>query len=322
MDNKKGPYMVKDIKKMNQGTQVWGKFLIMEKNNRKTKDGRDVVNLRISDSSGEMDVVIWDNCQVGGVIETGKVIGLLGDIGSYNNRVQVTAKKVKVLEEDPASYMKTPAENLDDLKDKFDRIVSMVNDVYLKELINIIFSSDMKSIFFKAPAARKIHHNYSGGLLEHTVRVAELCIEAGKIYPQLNKDLLITGALLHDIGKIREYEIKVLPEYTASGRMVGHIVLGSEILDDALKKLAQSRPDMPEELKMMVKHMILSHHGSLEYGSPVKPLFPEALLLHMMDNLDAKLYVFMHKIDEEEETEGLFTSYDPFFEQYFFKYRY
>lgn len=314
--------MIKDIKKMGQGVQVWGKFLITEKNSRKTKDGREVINLKISDASGEIDVVVWDNCQIGGSIETGKVVGILGDTGSYNNRIQLTAKKLKVLNEDPAPYLRTPSVSIDNLKDRFDNIVGMVKDIYLKELLALIFTEEVREKFFKSPAARKIHHNYAGGLLEHTVRVAELCIEAGRIYPQLNLDLLITGALLHDIGKMKEYEIKIVPEYTVSGRLIGHIVLGHEMVEEALKELAERRPDMPEELKGMVKHMILSHHGNLEYGSPVKPLFPEAMLLHMMDNLDAKMYVFINKIDEEEEGEGFFTSYDPFFEQYFFKYRY
>ncbi|MBO8157961.1 HD domain-containing protein [Thermosyntropha sp.] len=320
--DKRGPYVVKDIKKMAQGAQVWGKFLITEKNNRKTKDGREVVNLRIGDSTGEIDVVVWENCQVGGVLQTGKVIGILGDVGSYNNRIQITAKKVKVLDEDPSSYLKTPSVSIEELVNRFEQMLKMVDDSYLKDLLDIIFTDDIKRAFFKAPAARKIHHNYAGGLLEHTIRVAELCIKAASIYPSLNRDLLITGALLHDIGKIEEYEMNVLPEYTVPGRMVGHIVLGHEILDEALKKLVMTRPDMPKELPIMLKHMILSHHGSLEYGSPVKPLFPEALLLHMMDNLDAKLYVFMNRIEEEEDEEGLFTSYDTFFEQYFFKYRY
>lgn len=320
--DKKGPYTIREIKKMGQGVQVWGKFLITEKNSRKTKDGREVINLKISDASGEIDVVIWENCQVGGVIEPGKVIGILGDTGSYNNRIQLTAKKLKVLDEDPSLYLRTPAVSIDDLKNRFDTMIAMVEDIYLRELLNLVFSEATREEFFKAPAARKIHHNYAGGLLEHTVRVAELCLEAGRIYPQLNLDLLVTGALLHDIGKMKEYAIKVVPEYTVRGRLIGHIVLGHEMVEEALKELRTRRPDMPEELQEMVKHMILSHHGSLEYGSPVKPLFPEAMLLHMMDNLDAKMYVFINKIDEEEEGEGLFTSYDPFFEQYFFKYRY
>lgn len=320
--DKKGPLKVKEIKGTNPGQQVFGKFLILGKIHKKTKDGKDMTYLKIGDPSGEMDAVVWDNCAVAGTNEVGTVIGLLGDIGVFNNHIQVTAKRINALDEDPLPYLKTPAISIEELVNRFENMLASIQDTYLLELIKGIFTPEMKEKFFRAPAAKKIHHNYIGGLLEHTVSVADLCRRAGGLYNGLNIDLLVVGAILHDIGKIAEYKIKVTPEYTVEGRMVGHIVMGAELVSAGINSLRANGQDFPAQLEWMLKHMILSHHGMLEFGSPVKPLFPEALLLHMMDNLDAKMFIFNNKIAEDEGEDQYFTNYDSFFDQYFFKYRY
>lgn len=320
--DKKGPFLIKEIKSLNQGSQLWGKYLVLEKLARKTKDGKDVMNLKVGDASGEIDVVVWENCNVAGEINIGAVIGLLGDLGTYNNRLQITGKRIKVMEEDVTPYLKGPALNIEVLVEKFNKLTDSISDRYILALLQNIFTPELKDAFIKAPAAKRVHHNYPGGLLEHTLQVAYICDMATKLYPELNRDLLIVGAILHDIGKVEEYEIAAVPEYTVSGRLVGHIVLGHEMVDKAIRLIRAQGQDFPDYLEMMIKHMILSHHGNLEYGSPVKPLFPEAFLLHMADNLDAKLFVFLNKIEEDESEDSQFTPYDSFFEQYFFKYRY
>ena len=140
--------------------------------------------------------------------------------------------------------------------------------------------------------------------------VTELCDRAAGLYPNINRDLMITGAILHDIGKIEEFQIGVLPDYTEIGKLVGHIVLAYELLSQEIKNMREEGLPFPELLEKMLKNMLLSHHGSLEFGSPVLPLFPEALLLHAMDDLDAKLYVFFNKIEEHEDNDNPFTPYD------------
>jgi len=319
---RKGPYLVKEIKVLAPGQQIWGKYLIIEKVTRKTKDGKDLTNIKIGDSSGDMDVIVWDNCQVSEELEPGKVIGLLGDLGLYREKLQLTAKRIKLLDEPADNYLRTPEISIDCLLSDLEAIIASITDIYMRELLRKIFQDELRDTFIKAPAAKKIHHNYSGGLLEHSVTVAKLCEEISKVYPVLNRDLLLTGALLHDLGKIAEYKIKVIPEYTVSGRMLGHIVLGSEILGEQIKKMRDENSYFPEELEVILKHLVLSHHGSLEFASPVVPLFPEALVLHMMDNLDAKMYVFLNRISEENGDDPYFTAYDSLFAQQFFKYRY
>jgi len=318
----KGPFQVKQLKAMNTGQQVFGKYLLLDKVHRKTKDGKDMYNIKLGDATGDIDAVAWENCQITGTFEVGALIGLLGDTGSFNGKIQVTAKRIKVLDEDPSPYLKGPAISLEALQPRFDKYIQSINDIHLKALLSRIFTPDIKEKFFKATAAKSIHHNYSGGLLEHTLEIADLCMQALGVFPGLNRDLVLAGALLHDIGKIVELEIKIVPQYTIEGRLMGHIVLGTEMLAAKIIELRQEGQDFPNELEWMLKHMILSHHGNLEFGSPVIPLFPEALLLHTMDNLDAKMFIFFNKINESGGENEFFTNYDNFFAQHFFKYRY
>jgi len=319
LDNK-GPFSISQIKEFAIGKQFWGKFLVLEANQRKTRDGKDIVNLRIGDTTGEIDVVVWDTCNVIGQLEEGALVGLLGNTGVYNNKQQITAKRIKILEEDPTMFLKKPAQGIEKLIEEFESLINSISGPYLRQLLLAIFTEDIRKVFFKAPAARKIHHNYTGGLLEHTVSVARLCDKAAINYTGINRDVVVTGALLHDIGKIKEFEMKVAPRYTAEGRLFGHIVIGHELITKVIDEIKQHN-EFPEKLEWMIKHLILSHHGSLEFGSPVVPLFPEAFLLCTMDNLDAKMFVFKDKISEANEEE-LFTAYDNFFGQIFFTYRY
>lgn len=321
MENK-GPFKIKELKAMNPGQQIFGKYLLLDKLHRKTKDGKDMYNIKLGDASGDIDAVVWENCSIAGDFAAGAVIGILGDIGSFNGKLQVTVKRIKVLDEDPTPYLPGPSVSPEALRKCFEEYVQSIKDVHLRDLLNRTFSPPVKDKFFKATAAKTIHHNYSGGLLEHTVEVADLCSQALGVFPALNRDLVITGALLHDIGKIEELDIKVVPQYTIEGRLLGHIVLGTEMITMQISRMRQEGEDFPDELEWMLKHMILSHHGQLEFGSPVIPLFPEALLLHAMDNLDAKMFIFFNKINETGDETELFTNYDNFFAQHFFKYRY
>jgi len=307
---------------MTPGHQIFGKYLLLDRLHRKTKDGKDMYNIKLGDASGDIDAVVWENCPIAGDFATGSVIGLLGDIGVFNGKTQVTAKRIKVLDEDPTPYLPGPMVSLEALQLRFEQYIESIKDINLKALLTRIFSPNTKDRFYKATAAKTIHHNYSGGLLEHTLEVVDLCVQTLGVFSTLNRDLLVTGALLHDIGKIVELEIKVIPQYTSEGRLVGHIVLGTEMIAIQINAMRQEGESFPDELEWMLKHMILSHHGNLEFGSPVIPLFPEAHLLHAMDNLDAKMYIFFNKINESGSENELFTNYDNFFAQHFFKYRY
>ena len=320
--SKKGPFTIQELKALPTGSQLWGKYLVLEKNQRKTKDGRDIINLKLGDSTGEVDAVVWDNCQVNGEVEAGVLLGVWGDLGSYNNKLQVTAKRIKALQEDISSYLKKPDIDIDSLIQQFNLVMDKVKEPALRQLLEHIFTPEVRQQFYGATAAKKVHHNYPGGLLEHTMQVVHLCLQTAAAYPMLNEDLLITGALLHDIGKLDEYRTRVVTEYTVEGKLLGHIMMGVERIGAAIALIRSQNQDFPQELEWMVKHMILSHHGTTEFGSPVVPMFPEAFVLHMMDNLDAKMFVYTHKIKDTEDGDEYFSNYDNFFQQYFFKYRF
>lgn len=319
--DKKGPFLVREIKMIPSGKQIWGKYLVLDKVERRTRDGKAVINLRLGDLSGEIEAVAWDSCAVAGVLEVGKVIGVLGDTSVYNGRLQITARRLKSLEEDPLPYQKSAA-GLERLKQQFLHLIASLEDPYLKALISRIFSDSFLEEFYRAPAARRIHHQYAGGLLEHTISVASLCRQTCELYPELNRDLVVAGALVHDMGKVEELKFKAAAEYTPAGRMLGHIYIGSEILAYHINQIRSEGEYFPEQLELMLKHMILSHHGQLEFGSPVKPLYPEAFLLHMMDNLDAKMHVFWNRIKDDQDNPDEFTPYDNMFDQYYYKLRY
>jgi len=316
------PLQVKELKNLSPGQQVFGRYLLLDRIQRKTKDGKAMYNLKLGDASGDIDAVAWENCQIAGDMQPGAVIGLLGDMSSFNGKTQVTAKRIKVLEDDPTPYLKGPGLDRQSLEKHFAEMIESVQDIHLRNLLHLMFTPDLKERFYRGAAAKSIHHNYSGGLLEHTLEVCRLCLQAASLWPELNRDLLLVGSLLHDLGKVEELEVKVVPGYTTEGRLLGHIVLGTEMVAAAIKALRQEGQEFPAELEWMLKHMILSHHGALEFGSPVIPLFPEALLLNFMDNLDAKMHVFLNKISESGGENEYFTNYDNFFAQHFFKYRY
>jgi len=317
-----GPYKSKEVASLTSGVQFWGKYLVAEKNQRKTRNGRDIINLRLADSLGSIEVVMWDDCRVKGDLQKGVVIGMLAEVGQYNNRLQITAKRIKILDEDPSLYLLAAPVPRETLISELKQMVDSVSDLHLSILLQTILTPELITVFSNTPAAKRIHHNYLGGLLEHTLSVAKLCQQAAQMYPQLNRDLLVAGAILHDIGKIKEYELQVTPEYTLEGKLLGHIVIGYELIDKAIQKMRGEGHDFPPMLENMIKHLILSHHGSLEFGSPVKPLFPEAFLLHVMDNLDAKMFVYFEKMAHPENGEEYITPYDSFHQQQFFTYRY
>lgn len=317
-----GPYKSKQVGELPPGSKFWGKFLVSEKNQRKTRNGGELINLRLADQTGFLEVVVWDNCQVQGELRKGVVIGMQADTSLYNNRQQITARRIRIFDEDPAPYMQVAPVPRETLTEELLQLVQSVTDQHLSRLLKTILTPECISQLSTTPAAKRIHHNYLGGLLEHTLAVARMCDKAAQQYQDLNRDLLITGAILHDIGKIKEFELQVTPEYTVEGKLLGHIVIGYQLLDQAIEKLRREGHDFPPLLENMAKHLILSHHGSLEFGSPVKPLFPEAFLLHVMDNLDAKMFVYFEKMVSKENIEQFVTPYDNFHQQQFFTYRY
>jgi 3'-5' exoribonuclease len=317
----KGPMMIQEIRSSTAGEQVWGKFLILELQRRRTRDGKLVVNLKLGDQTGSIDGVIWEGEQVTEEYSAGKVVGVVGDAGQYNNKPQLILRRYKLVDEAQGDYLPAAQVDVEQMMRRLEERIASLQDRYMKRLAEDIFTAERKQLFQQMPGGRTIHHGYRGGLLEHTLSVVQLCELLSQHYPKINRDLLVTGALLHDIGKLEEYKMVLTPEYTAAGRLLGHIAMGAELVGGTIEAI---KADMgfPTELSWMIRHMILSHHGALEFGSPVLPQFPEAFALHLADNLDAKLFVFFQRAEDDAGDDPYFSGYDGIFHQQFFKYRY
>ena len=279
------------VKDLRDGNNISGIYYCKQKISTETKNGKPYDSIILQDKTGSLDCKVWEPYSPGiREYESGDYIEVYGDIITYNGAKQAKLSKIRKADEgeySPQDYFPVSSKNIDDM---FSQIVDYINSVsnpFLKKLLEDFFVSDEKLAYrFKnASAAKTVHHGFIGGLLEHTLSVTNLCDFYAKAYPLLNRDLLITAALLHDIGKT--VEISAFPEndYTDEGQLLGHIVMGSEMIGERAAKIE----GFPVKLKNELKHCILAHHGEYEYGSPKKPALMEAVALNFADNTDAKL---------------------------------
>jgi 3'-5' exoribonuclease len=266
--------------------------LFMAKNKALLKDkkGKSYVSCLLSDSTGDVDAKAWDNVeQIEGLFQSGDIISVKGTVQLYQNRKQVIIHKIERYEGDVdlKDYIQASKVRPEDLHLELVKIVETVESTALKTLIlGVLSDPTIKPLLLIAPAAKSVHHARFGGLLEHIVSIVKLSGLVCQNYPQLNRDLLIFGAIFHDIGKIWELKIDEGGiRYTDRGRLIGHMVMACELVD----RKTQSIFNFPQELKDICKHMILSHHGKMEYGSPKLPQTLEAYVLWMLDEMDSKI---------------------------------
>lgn len=293
-------------------------YLVKQKKTGKTRRGEPFISMVLGDRTGEMEAKIWERAdEWGPLFREGDVIEIEGAAVSYRNQLQITVSGLEVLREDldPTVFVESTARNPAEMMGSLKMMLRGINDVHLKALgERFVNNSQFVARFQKAPAAKNFHHCYLGGLLEHTLSVCELSKVVSEHYPQLDQDLLLTSAFLHDIGKIRELKYSFQIDYTDEGRLLGHVVLGAIMVEETLAGLK----GFPKELAMKVNHMILSHHGQYEFGSPKRPKFLEAFALHLIDDLDAKmngLFRFM----ERDRQEGSWTDFSRLFDRFFLK---
>jgi 3'-5' exoribonuclease len=307
----------KDIK---TGDKVSEVFLVAEKNLAYSQKGSPYLNLRLRDRTGEVDGKIWENALAWDkVFKKGDLVRIQARALSFKNAIQLSIielKKITDGEVELADYFPVAR---GDQAEMFAGILGYVDQVRtpcLSALLHAFFRDDaIVSLFRRAPAAKGFHHVYIGGLLEHTLSVVRLLDQAADHYAGINRDLLIAGGILHDIGKIYEFSYERIVEYSDPGRLVGHIVMGVEMIDAKIAAI----PDFPEQTAMELRHLILSHHGVLEYGSPKRPKTLEALIVHYMDDLDAKVNAFQEYIRGARDEESDWTPYHRLFDRYIYK---
>ena len=308
------------ISGMKSGEKVSTSFLVSEKNLAYSQKGAPYLNLRLKDKTGELDGKVWENAtELDGYFKKGDIVHIVGRILSYKNNLQVSVLEVKKTEDeeiDPADYFPTSSRDADDMFAELLVIVEQIQTPCLKDLLLAFFRDEqIVKLFKKAPAAKGFHHVYLGGLLEHTLSVIRLLDLAARHYTGVNRDLLLTGGILHDIGKIYEFQYDRLIDYSDAGRLVGHIVMGVEMLDARIAKIE----GFPENLAMELRHLILSHHGTLEYGSPKRPKTLEAMIVHYIDDLDAKVNAFQTFTSGIPDSESNWTPFHRLFERYIYK---
>jgi 3'-5' exoribonuclease len=285
-------------------------FLVQSKEIRQKRTGEPYLSMTLSDRSGELDAKMWDNVtEVMDSFDRDDFVKVKGLFQLYNNRPQFTVHKLRPVQDheiDFADFFPASTRDPEEMWAELRAMVADMRNPHLKGLLYAFLNDTAIASAYKiAPAAKTIHHAFRSGLLEHVLSLCGLARLVGPHYPSIDTDLLLTGAILHDIGKIHELTYDRGFAYSTEGQLIGHISLAMRMMADKLRTL----PDFPVELRNLVEHMILSHHGLLEYGSPKVPAFPEALLLHHLDDLDSKMEAMRALVAREPQAEGLFTGY-------------
>jgi len=266
-------------------------FLVLHKQQRTTKTNKPYLNLILGDKTGQLEGRVWDpgDSRIAKDFDRGDIAKVRGCVSRFDDRLQMKVeylRKATATEVERSDMLPSTTCDVDELWRKLLGFVESFTDPDLKRLLNTLLAdANLAQAFREAPAAKQLHHAWLGGLLEHVVSLLALADRVVPHYPVLQRDLLLTGVVLHDIGKVRELAWEVGFEYTVEGVLLGHIQIGIELVE----KTIDSLPDFPPRLKTLVLHLILSHHGKLEFGSPKLPMIPEALVLNFIDDLDAKM---------------------------------
>ena len=285
---------MKYIKDLFEGSRVSGVYLCKHKQSAVTKNGKPYENVILQDKTGTMDAKIWDPNSLGiDDFDAMDYIEVVGDVSNFMGALQMSIKRVRKAQEgeyNPADYLPVSKYNIEEMYQELVRFIQSVKNPYYAQVLKmyLVDNAGLVKRFKFSSAAKSVHHGFVGGLLEHTLSVTRLCEFYTKAYPVLNRDLLITASILHDIGKVQELSAFPINDYTDDGQLLGHIMIGAEMVHDAARKI----PGFPAKLESELKHCILAHHGELEYGSPKKPALVEAVALNMADNTDAKMETF------------------------------
>lgn len=294
---------MKFLKDYKEGDRVFDIYLCKHKQSAVTKNGKPYETVTLQDKTGTVDAKIWDPNNAGiDDFDNLDYIEVYGDVTSFQGALQINVKRVRLCREgeyEPSNYLPVSKKNIPDMYKELLGYIGSIQNPYLKKLLEAFFVEDEEFIrlFQKSSAAKRVHHGFVGGLLEHTLSVVKLCDYFCQAYPLLKRDLLLAAAMCHDIGKMKEISLFPLNDYTDDGQLLGHIVIGSEMISEKVRTI----PGFPAVLASQLKHCILAHHGEYEYGSPKKPAIMEALALNLADNADAKLETFTEILEGTTE---------------------
>ena len=291
---------ISDLASFEEGKLFDGYFLVLARQQRTTQTNKPYLNIVFCDKTGQLEGRVWDvnDHRVAKDFERGDVVKVRGCVSRYNDKVQLKVEQLRTAqagEVEKADLMPATTYNVQELWDALLGFIDSFTDPHLKLLVSNIFQEPrIATAFREAPAAKQLHHAWLGGLLEHVISLLKLADRVAPHYPILHRDLLLTGVMLHDIGKIQELAWDIGFEYTIEGVLLGHIQMGASLAEKTMDAIA----DFPPRLKTLVLHVILAHHGKLEFGSPKLPMIPEALVLNFIDDLDAKMQAIQGEFDK------------------------
>lgn len=297
---------MKYIKDYKDGDRVFDTYLCKHKISAVTKNGKPYDTVVLQDKTGTIDAKVWDPNNAGiAEFDALDYIEVYGDITSFQGALQVNVKRIRKCQEgeyDPADYLPVSKFDREEMYQELLSYINGVENTYLKQLLQEFFVKDEAfiSAFKQSSAAKTVHHGFVGGLLQHTLGVTRLCDYYCSTYPMLKRDLLITAAICHDMGKTREISLFPENDYTDAGQFLGHIVIGVEMIGEKIRKIS----GFPEVLANELKHCILAHHGEYEFGSPKKPAIMEAMALNLADNTDAKMETFTEILESSKDNNG------------------
>ena len=307
---------MKFIESLRDGERVGDIYLCKQKTSAVTKNGKAYESLILQDKTGTIDAKIWDpNSQGIDDFEALDYVAIVGDVTSFNGALQISVKRARKVHEgeyEPGNYIPVSQYDINEMYQELLGYVKSIENPHLSALLKAFFVEDeaFAKTFRNHSAAKSVHHGFIGGLLEHSVSVARVCDFFAKNYPILNRDLLLSAAMLHDIGKTKELSLFPVNDYTDEGNLLGHIMMGTEMVSDQIKRMEGFPPVLANQLK----HCILAHHGELEYGSPKKPALIEAVALSFADNMDAKMQSFKEALDGNNEDPYGWLGYNRLFE--------
>jgi 3'-5' exoribonuclease len=301
------------------GQTVNDLFVVREKQLAYKKDGNPYLTIILGDRTGDVKAVAWDNVEkISKAFGAGDHVKVKGNATEYRGTLQLVVTNLSQhdpTEVNPRDFLPSTERDVDQMLGRLIKISQTVENRHLSSLLSAFFQDEQFVDRFKiAPAAKKMHHAYLGGLLEHTLSMALLIQAIAGHYKGIDKDLLLTGGILHDIGKVDEFSYETHIDYSDAGRLLSHIVIGVEMLEAKIATIN----DFPEELSLVLKHMIVSHHGTRDFGSPEPPMTLEAIILHYLDELDAKVTAVRTFMDSED-LDAAWTSYHRVLERFFYK---
>jgi 3'-5' exoribonuclease len=308
------------VTELKENENLSSSFLVKAKTLGNTRSGNPFLRIRLADRSGETEGRIWERAlELDGEFEVNDVVRLRGKVELYQGELQLNISDLERIEPtkvDPTLYLPTGSKDPQEQWLQLSDLAAQVKNSYLKSLLRSFLTDvDFVRQMKQSPAAKAMHHAYLGGLLEHTVSVTRLLGRICDHYPRLDRDLLVTGAILHDIGKLEEFSYHLQLDYTDAGRLLGHVVLGVQRVQEKINKIK----GFPADLSLALQHLMISHHGEYEFGSPKRPKTLEAFALNYADDLDAKMNHVSGLLDAEDENASRWTPYQRVYGRYFFK---